>query len=1016
MKSQPLLQRQIRKFPDIPGGVFRSRRFGEMIPSPWMCVVVMALSYFFAAALSHYLSAGNQYDLQFWFASGLSIGILLRTPRRLWPWSLAGVILAEFFFNLLITRGFTRFWAPMTATNATCACLGAWLVQQFIPTEVRFSSLRNLFGVIFLGGNIPFLLSATAGSWFAKATGDTSPYWDIWIPWYVSDVLGVILITPMVLLFAPISEPVSSLKSPGRWGEATLLLIAVSLTVYRLYSSPPIQIFGIFYLTSPFVLWASIRFGRRPVALVNLLVALLVGVLTVEKPQSSISPISKAALSRNIAVEVQAGLGLLALFGLVPAVVIASQRQTESALRASEELWKFALEGAGDGVWDWRIPEDRIICSSRWKAMLGYRDGEIGEDIHEFTGRAHPEDLKRAMTVLYAYLEGKASLYSDELRLQHKDGSWRWILTRGMITSRDENGRPLRMIGTHSDITARKQVEVEMLETNRRLVVATASANQLAAEVQRASEAKSEFLASMSHEIRTPMNGIIGFNTLLMDTSLTPEQREYALAVQRSGEGLLTIINDILDLSKIEAGKVTLEIRPQDLVESCREIIELMVSQSRRKGIELILDCDFKPAFVAADLGRLRQILFNLVGNAIKFTDRGRVIIEINDFAPHPEASGAYTVSIHDTGMGIEKTHFPLLFQKFSQADSSTTRRHGGTGLGLAICKSLVHLMGGQIGCTSEPDHGSTFWFTLPRHPSGPPATLRGASKPTRVLLVAQPEVRRRVLTRMLSRLGVRSHSVDSPREGWEVLRKANAEGKPFDTALFDAFLPHLTHDESSRSLFHSKERNQVRMVALDSGEILKLSDEDSGFVPDAMLNLPITRAEVLLEALGQGQSQPESPTPLIRTQSPALSSEDSICSLAASSNGQPRVLLVEDNPVNQLLAARLLEKLGCRVDVAANGIEGVAFAEKNSYDVVFMDWQMPEMDGLAATHAIRQREAALPTIDGVRPKRLPIVILTANAMAGDREKCLESGADDYLSKPFLPEDLRRMIERYQKL
>lgn len=979
-----------------------------------MCALLTALAYFFAATVSHYLSAGNQYDLQFWFAGGLSVGILLGTPRRLWPWCIAGLAIAELVFNLFITGGITWFWGPMTATNATSALLGAWLIQRFLPPEGGFYSLQNLFGVIFLGGNIPFLLSATAGAWFAKLTGDASPFGDIWIPWYVSDVLGVILVTPIVVLFKPTSKPEFKLKSPWLWGEAALLLVAVLLTVYRLYTSPPMQILGVFYLTSPFVLWASIRFGRRPVVLVNLLVALLVGVLTVEKPQSPLPSVSKAALSRNAAVEVQAGLGLLALFGLVPAVVIARQRQTEAALRASEELWKFALEGAGDGVWDWRIRENRIIRSSRWKEMLGYREEEVGEDVNEFTGRAHPEDLTRAMTVLNAYFEGKTSLYSDELRLQHKDGSWRWILTRGMVTSRDASGRPLRMIGTHTDITARKQVEAEMLETNRRLLAATSSANQLADEVRRASTAKSEFLASMSHEIRTPMNGIVGFINLLLDTSLTAEQREYALAVRRSGEGLLTIINDILDLSKIEAGKMTLQIGPQDLVESCREVIELSVPQSRRKGIELILDCDFSPALVTADLGRLRQILFNLVGNAIKFTDRGRVIIEINDFAPHSEPSRFYMVSIQDSGMGIEKGHLPFLFQKFSQPDSSLTRQHGGTGLGLAICKSLVHLMGGQIGCTSEPNQGSTFWFTLPRLPSGPTTNLRVAQKPMRVLLVAQPEARCRALIRMLLRLGIQSHSVDSPRAGWESIRFAEAGGQPFHAVLFDAFLPQLTHDELSRSLFDSNERNRVRMVALVSGELFELSKENSGFVPDISLNLPITRPEALLEALGQSGPSSNNPLPPVATHLSSPTPEGAVSPPMSTSTAQARVLLVEDNPVNQLLAARLLEKIGCQVDVAANGVEGVALTEKFSYDVVFMDWQMPEMDGLAATQAIRLREAKLPSVDGVRPRRLPIIILTANAMAGDREKCLDAGADDYLSKPFLPQDLRRLLESYR--
>ena len=936
------------------------------------------------------------------------------TPPARWFWNVAGIVFAETVFNLFETTSPFGYWFPMTVTHAACGLLGAWLIKRFLSIEKGLYSLRTLFGIIFLGGMVPCFFSAFTASWLSSGVSDRGSFLESGVHWYLSDLLGAILITPLVLPSPP-NARTSMLRSPLVLAEAALLVVTVTLAVDYLYTSTSFRMLGVFYLIYPFVLWASIRFGRRPVALVNLLITLLVGVLSVEKRADASAMAVNAPGGLDIAIQVQAGLGLLAFFGLVPAIVIARQRQTEGALRASEEIWKFALEGAGDGVWDWRISENRIIRSTRWKQMLGYADDEVGEDVNEFTGRAEPNDLVRAMKVLNSYFEGKTPTYSDELRLKHKDGSWRWILTRGMVISRDATGRPLRMIGTHADITARKKVEEEMMEANRRLKAATESAERLADEVKRASAAKSEFLASMSHEIRTPLNGIIGFINLILESSITGEQRDYALAVQRSGVNLLAIINDILDLSKIEAGKMTLEIGSYDLVESCREVIDLTLPQSRRKGIEIILDCDFTPSMVSADLGRLRQILFNLVGNAIKFTDRGRVIIEINDFSSQPKSGINYTVRIIDTGIGIAPGSLPLLFQKFSQADSSSTRRHGGTGLGLAICKSLVTMMGGEIGCTSEPNHGSTFWFTLPRSTSPSPSSPLLKVQSKRVLLVSQPEARRKILRRMLTRLGMEVLFVESPRQGWEALRDGITGGNPVYAVLYDAFLPLFTYDEQSRLLFNSEERKQVRMVGLDSGEMLELGEANSTFVPDATVPLPITRLEVLLAGLGLDHSLAQ--IPAVPASTDRLVQPNSNLGFASSpaAKGQMRVLLVEDNPVNQILAARLLEKFGCRVDLAANGREGVDLTGRIPYDVVFMDWQMPEMDGLAATQAIRLRESRASTSTEAAFKRLPIIILTANAMAGDREKCLASGADHYLSKPFLPDDLRQLLEVYRR-
>ncbi len=997
----------------IPGASGPRSRLVRVLSSAWSCALFSSVAYFLFASLSASLSPSDKFEYRFWLPGGLAVGTLLLTERKRWPWTMGGIFAAELTFTYFCSSESFPDWAPIVLANGASVLLGAWLVQRFVTFGKSLDSLGKLIGIVFLGGMVPFVLSATIGTLIARKVGAQSPPLEIWGNWYASDVLGVVLTVPMMLLPSPSFEALSTFKSWRRIGEALLLVILLVVTIEVVFVTGLFKALGIFYLIFPFVLWAGVRFGRRPVALISLIAALLTGSLSNEKashtPPSNQPPAREEPYGGPI--EFQAGLSLLAFFGLVPAIVIAGQRQTQSALRASEERWKFALEGAGDGVWDWNIVDNEITRSHRWKEMLGYAADEVGSDVNEFADRVHPEDVMKSMAVLNAYFENRTPVYADEVRLRHKDGSWRWILTRGIVTSRDSSGRPMRMIGTHTDITERKQTEQGLIEANQRFKEATQRANDLAEEQKRASAAKSEFLASMSHEIRTPLNGILGFTNMLLSSPLSPEQQEYALTVQRSGEGLMTIINDILDISKIEAGKLTLEFVRCDLTASCADIVELLSSQARRKGIELILDTDFSPALVIADHGRLRQVLFNLVGNAIKFTERGRVIVEISDTQAELPSSRFRTVRVRDTGIGIEKAHLPLLFQKFSQTDPSMTRRFGGTGLGLAISRNLVLLMDGEISCESERFQGSTFSFSLPRAETAaavPPPRL----PPLRVLLVAQSDARRRFFDRVFSRFGISAAAVDSTLRALEELQGRNDSGIPYSALLFDSSLPTVNSDSPSHIIFDRSAFPNLRRIALTTGASPSLETSDHRIPTDAVLSLPLTRPGPLLEALGLASPDSESGASGSHPAAIALPSPDPN-SIRKKASGPSRVLLVEDNPVNQLLATRLLEKIGCRVDIAANGLEACEMTEKLSYDMVFMDWQMPEMDGLAATKYIRERELQEQNKTSVPLRRLPIVILTANAMAGDRAKCLAAGADDYLSKPFLPDDLRGLLNRY---
>jgi signal transduction histidine kinase/DNA-binding response OmpR family regulator/HPt (histidine-containing phosphotransfer) domain-containing protein len=617
--------------------------------------------------------------------------------------------------------------------------------------------------------------------------------------------------------------------------------------------------------------------------------------------------------------------------------------------------------------------------------------------------------------------------FDTEFRVVWPDGSLHHLRAMALVR-RDDSGHPVQMVGTNWDITEQKQVEANILKTNLQLEQTIIQANDLAVQADMANMAKSEFLANMSHEIRTPMNGVIGMTGLLMDTNLDEEQRRYAEIVRSSGEALLTLINDILDFSKIEAGKLELETLDFDLLSMLDDFGATLAMRAQEKGLELLCAADPDiPALLRGDPGRLRQILTNLTGNAIKFTSQGEVAVRvtqvkdpssiaIEDASTFDDSIVELRFSIRDTGMGIPPEKLGLLFNKFSQVDASTTRQFGGTGLGLAISKQLAELMGGRIGVNSEPGRGSEFWFTvrLGQRPADSPdgrsvipvlANLKGVH----ILVVDDNATSREILNLRLASWGMRSAEVIDGPSALQALSVAREHGDPFQVAILDMQMPGMDGATLGQLIKSDERLNGTHLVLLSSlgerGDARRFAQIGfAGYLTKPVrytdlfnvLSIALADRAALVEAPGSGIFTP----PIVTRHS---AREFQRMNVAAGTH----VLLAEDNITNQQVALGILKKLGVNADAAANGFEVIKALESIPYDLVLMDVQMPEMDGLEATQRIRDIQSS------VLNHNIPIIAMTANAMQGDRERCLQAGMNDYVSKPVNPQALAEALDRW---
>jgi PAS domain S-box-containing protein len=663
------------------------------------------------------------------------------------------------------------------------------------------------------------------------------------------------------------------------------------------------------------------------------------------------------------------------------------QKIAEEQLQAADARLKRATRGANDGLWELDVPSREMWVSEYFAEMFGYDQQEFLGKRQKFFEILHDDDAARLREAIERTIRDGA-LMDVEVRANPRTGEARWYRVRGAL-ERNADGVPLTVSGSQRDITQRQQYALALLEATE-----TAAA---------ANKAKSQFLANMSHEIRTPMNGVIGMIELLLETPLNPMQLDYAQTVRDSAAALLTVINDILDFSKVEAGKLDLEVLDMDMRDTVEDVARLLAIQAHAKGLEVIALIDPSlPDLVRGDAGRLRQVLLNLGGNAVKFTQKGEVSIECK-VAQKDDRGVIVRCEIRDTGMGIPANRVDALFKAFTQVDASTTRRFGGTGLGLSIVKRLVELMGGEVGVSSEEGVGSTFWFTARlsvAHEAvkvrpGPPAELRGQ----RIVIVDDNTTNRKVLMGQLSLCGMEAVCASSAEEALSVMRQAAETGRPFEVALLDHQMPGCDGATLGKTILGEHALRGARLILLTSsgqrGDGRMFSE--LGFA--GYLLKPVTHRDLtdcLMMVLGtQAEGWRTATQPIVTRH--ALRSQ--------RQREAHHILLAEDNLVNQKVACRILEKLGYRVDVAADGQAAFEAWQSGRYDVILMDCQMPVMDGYETTRKIREHEAP--------DTHVPIIALTAHAMKGADNECRAAGMDDYLSKPIDKGQLQNTLNRW---
>jgi PAS domain S-box-containing protein len=782
-----------------------------------------------------------------WPPSGFVLAVLLRLGMR----AVVPIWIGAAAANLI--------WAPvspvmsvlMPALTVSEALIGI-LLLRLVGFDSALRRLRDIAALVAVGAPISTLLNALATLYVMNALGITSwtNYWDNVLMFWGGNTGGILTIAPGLLILTNRGEQSISTES---WIEAGLLtLLAFAALQLPVIWPDATESSAAAFIVFPIVAWVALRAPRR----VSIAVVLCISAAALLTAKLGGARLLGADDVLSELVGLQSFIACLMLTCLLLAAINLDKAQIEARLREREQFLSLAILGSNDGIWDWRPAEHRLWLSPRWKEQLGYGEDELPDSLSTWSALVHREDRDRVAQRFSDFLEDRATSFEMVQRFRHKLGHDVHILTRG-IKMKDEEGRVTRVVGVHTDVTELLSAQEELRHQAASLATLARDLEEQRRTADAANTAKSQFLATMSHEIRTPMNGIIGMLSLMLDSKLNPDQKRWASTALDSAETLLTIINDILDLSKLDAGKTETELLDFDVAGLIDGVTALLKVRATAKGIALRTDiAPSVPRWLKSDPTRLRQILFNLIGNAVKFTQRGEVMVRASVGVIRAD-SCELRIDVTDTGIGIDRAKMPGLFEPFHQGDSGMARRFGGTGLGLAIVKRLVKLLGGSVAVQSTVNAGSTFTMILP------------------CVIVASPLAR--------------------------------------PTAM--------------------------------------MRDPEHGAHPRAA------------------------------------------------------ILIAEDNDINRELVTQMLARLGHEGITVSNGREAVAAAQARTFDLILMDIQMPEMDGVSAAAAIR----ALPGEHG----SAPIVAVTANAMVGDRERYLAGGFDDYLAKPLHLDQLQEVIVRW---
>ncbi|MGC1087073.1 MAG: response regulator [Candidatus Acidiferrum sp.] len=925
-----------------------------------------------ALAFAMFLEFGWSVFPVVWIAAAISVIVNYHMP----------LLSNDFLYvNLIIPTGYAT---------------AAWVLRHVVKIDLRLRAMRDVLWILLIS------LTAAAG----VAAGGTymlvldkqiaqAAYVSAAIHWWIGDAVAIACVLPFLLVFVMpwlrqklnlgAEEETEESAQNGMHGheiqdafrtlEWFAFIAAILLTLWFVFSGKYEETHDLFSLLFLCITWISVRRGLRGAS---------VGILSIDLGIVIFLKIYPQNLQLLDAFQLR--MLILSLTGLLLGTLISERETTERKLGDEEERVRLILESTGEAIFGIDLKGRATICNPACLRVLGYASNEdvLGKNMHRLIhhtkadGSPYPyEECKIAES-----FHGTTKFHSTSELLWRADGTsfpaevWSHPIVRA--------GETIGTVVGFEDISERKKAEENLRSAKE--------------QAENANRAKSEFLANMSHEIRTPMNGALGMTELMLATPLNAEQQEYLGMIRTSGESLLTLLNDILDLSKIEAGKLELESVPFSPADCIEEALQPLALAAHKKGIELAWETgeDF-PEFVQGDPTRLRQVLINLAGNALKFTNAGEVAIHAKKVASSKDGS-VLQFSVSDTGIGIPEDNRDRIFEAFSQADMSTTRKHGGTGLGLSISNRLVSLMGGHIWLESEVGKGSTFHFEVctrevPSADSMEPSQRKGDGEVCqRILIVDDNEVNGRLLHSLAVRYGLMPRVTRTGEDALRSFQESKSRKENFEFALIDARMAGMDGMALAAKLRELSPK-KLQLILMHDGPLIssdRRRSENLGSVQ--FIQKPIRRAP-LLKAL---RAVPEEPDLIERKES-----------LPVSTTKQRglRILLAEDNAVNQRLTSRMLEKMGHQVTIVGDGQAAVQLVKEREFDLVAMDMQMPVLDGIEAAQLIRASEIGTG-------RHVPVVAMTANAFAEDREKCIAAGMDGYVAKPVSSHSIRAEIVR----